>query len=231
MWVLWVGPRGGKGSRTFWVFLPKGHSLAQEVLGRCVCQGLFDSKRLQVKIYPVPYKCKSFLWHNVEGGVGGVRSWGCPASPRLGGGGSPRKTTVTNCPISGYLTADALGNGAETANGWINTGWNWGPNWTSELQQWPFKCEVGNRQGGALQLKWPRMQVTHVRSNPASVPSPDCAGESGCQGGSCRGLRGAAGGREGGSGDPSHPRGLRPAASGPAFPTSRQLLRFWAVTP
>ena len=32
-------------------------------------------------------------------------------------GGSPRKTTVTNCPISGYLTADALGNSAETVNG------------------------------------------------------------------------------------------------------------------
>lgn len=72
----------------------------------------------------------------------------------------------------------------------MNTGWNWGPNWTSELQQWPFKCEVGNRQGGALQLKWPRMQITHVRSNPASVPSQNCAGESGCQGGSCRGAVG-----------------------------------------
>lgn len=40
-----------------------------------------------------------------------------PPPQGWGAGGSPRKTTVTNCPISGYLTADALGNGAETANG------------------------------------------------------------------------------------------------------------------
>ena len=73
--------------------------------------------------------------------------------PASKAGGIPRRSpTVAKSPISGHLTVDTLGS-RQSPSGRISTGLSGGPNWTSDLKQRPFKCEVGDRQDGGLQLE------------------------------------------------------------------------------
>ena len=122
--------------------------------------------------------------------------WGAEVIPPPQGWGFPRNSPAgTESPVSGYFTADALGGRRKVSERMNKCGVKLGPHLDFRTKTVTFQMRSREHQGRVLQLKWPRMQVTHRWSSPVTTPSLNCAGESGCWGG--RGLCGvgeAAGG-------------------------------------
>lgn len=119
--------------------------------------------------------------------------WGAEVISPPQGWGFPRNSSAgTKGSVSGYFTADALG--GRRVSEWMNKcGVKLGPQLDFRTKTVTF--QMLSKQGRVLQLKWPRMRVTHRRSSLVATPSLNCAGESGCRG--SRGLCGvgeAAGG-------------------------------------